>query len=46
MAYIWGWAGSWLINYPNLEWGFFNLPSLDGKPAPAYDRNNGRVPSR
>jgi multiple sugar transport system substrate-binding protein len=41
MAYIWGWAGSWLINYPNLEWGFFNLPSKDGRPAPAYDRNNG-----
>lgn len=41
MAYIWGWAGTWLANYPNLEWGFFNLPSKDGKPAPAYDRNNG-----
>jgi multiple sugar transport system substrate-binding protein len=41
MAYSWGWLGSWLINYPNLEWGFFNLPSKDGKPAPAYDRNNG-----
>jgi multiple sugar transport system substrate-binding protein len=41
MMYNWGWVGSWLVNYPDFEWGFFNLPSKDGKPAPAYDRNNG-----
>jgi multiple sugar transport system substrate-binding protein len=41
MMYNWGWVGAWLVNYPDFEWGFFNLPSKDGKPAPAYDRNNG-----
>jgi multiple sugar transport system substrate-binding protein len=41
MTYSWGWAGSFLVNYPDLEWGFFNIPTKDGKPAPAYDRNNG-----
>jgi len=43
MAYIWGWAGTWLVNYPDIEWGFFNLPSKDGRPAPAYDRNDGEA---
>ncbi|MDR1902096.1 MAG: extracellular solute-binding protein [Treponema sp.] len=41
MSYIWGWAGAWLANYPDLEWGFFNLPTKGGKIPPAIDRNNG-----
>jgi multiple sugar transport system substrate-binding protein len=41
MAYVWGWFGAQLANYPDLEWGFFNLPTRDGKNPPAYDRNNG-----
>ncbi|MDR1174002.1 MAG: extracellular solute-binding protein [Treponema sp.] len=41
MSYIWGWAGTWLSNYPNMEWGFFNLPTKTGRTPPAYDRNNG-----
>jgi multiple sugar transport system substrate-binding protein len=41
MSYIWGWAGTWLANYPELEWGFFNLPTKSGRTAPGLDRNNG-----
>jgi multiple sugar transport system substrate-binding protein len=43
MAYQWGWYGSWLAGYPDLQWGFFVLPTMDGKTPPAYDRNNGEA---
>jgi multiple sugar transport system substrate-binding protein len=43
MIYCWGWIGALLSQNPDLEWGYFNLPTWDGKPAPAYDRNNGET---
>ncbi|MGI5957812.1 MAG: extracellular solute-binding protein [Massiliimalia sp.] len=43
MTYSWGWYGTWLNgdSYKDLNWGFFNLPTVDGETPPAYDRNNG-----
>ena len=46
MAYSWGHVANWLkSNHPELDVGIFALPSLDGEPAPCYDRNNGNSTS-
>ena len=44
MTYIGTWFGNWMkVNAPDIEYGFFILPSVDGNPAPAYDRSNIEV---
>jgi multiple sugar transport system substrate-binding protein len=43
MLFQWGWIGSFLKNYPDIEWGFFNLPTKTGGVPPAYERNNGEA---
>ena len=41
MIYAWGWVGSWLKqNAPSMDYGFFQLPTWDGKVPAAYDRCN------
>ncbi len=45
MIYNWGWAAGWLNdNAPDLDWGVFPLPTIDGS-APAVDRMNGEATS-
>ena len=44
MTYIGTWFGNWMKqNAPDLEYGFFILPSVDGTVPPAYDRYNVEV---
>lgn len=42
MIYSWAWIGNYMKdNYPDLEYGFFKLPTFDGSTPPGYERNNG-----
>jgi multiple sugar transport system substrate-binding protein len=43
MLFQWGWIASFLKNYPDIDWGFFNLPTKTGGVPPAYERNNGEA---
>jgi multiple sugar transport system substrate-binding protein len=42
MVYAWGWFGNFLKNnFPDIEWGYFRVPTF-GEAVPfAYDRYNG-----
>jgi multiple sugar transport system substrate-binding protein len=41
MAYSWGFYGGVLdLNYPDVQWDFFPLPTFSGKREPAAARNN------
>ena len=41
MTYAWGWFGQWMqMNAPDMEYGYFKLPTKDGEVPPAYDRVN------
>lgn len=44
MMYCWTWATDYLrSNFPDIDFGFFQLPTFDGKEPLAYDRNNGET---
>ncbi len=44
MTYIGTWFGNWMqANAPDVEYGFFLMPSYDGNTPPAYDRSNVEV---
>jgi len=43
MIFNWGWVSSWFANYHDLDWGYFNVPSKDGKIPPVYNHNNGET---
>lgn len=39
MGFAYGWVARWFTdNHPDFEWGVFPLPSMNGGPAPVYDR--------
>ncbi len=41
MGFAYGWVARWFTeNHPDFEWGLFPLPSMDGNPAPVFDRGN------
>ncbi|GKX29286.1 sugar ABC transporter substrate-binding protein [Vallitalea longa] len=38
MIYQWNWVGGYLnSSYPDVDWGFFMMPTEDGSVPPAYD---------
>ncbi|TJY42422.1 extracellular solute-binding protein [Cohnella pontilimi] len=40
MVYNYNWAGEYFNStYPDIEWGYFALPTFDGATPPAYDKN-------
>ena len=42
MIYNWGWfANSLTANYPDIEWGYFRVPTFEESVPFAYDRYNG-----
>lgn len=41
ISYAWGWMDGYLkYAYPELSFGWFKIPTFDGKVPPAYDRSN------
>ncbi|MDD5659717.1 MAG: extracellular solute-binding protein [Actinomycetota bacterium] len=41
ISYAWGWMDGYLkYTFPDLEFGWFKIPTFDGNVPPAYDRSN------